>query len=437
MWLIDWIFGLLFGKDKKKNLLVSRQEILEKIDETVRKETQEAEKVVFSKIAEMKHLVKEAEEKLTKIKEADVEGEEGNTRLRKVVSSSKTVLIGKFSGMLDRIRPPATINFQQAWSYVRASRQTLAKEIIDLRKSIAYTGIILKDEMTELGSTFEEIERTLAEADSAIQKTSIGNADLLKEYIAGINSNISEMESLTAKVNDLKGEIKSLGENEKAELNAAKMLKESPQMEALNGQLGKKSEASRRKQELKGKLIEKLGTVEKPMQRFSQMVESGKHFIEKDLGDVLRLYMTNPFIAIKRDPKGTELKKILAEVKQLVENGGIVLKDEREKEKKLEALDGLLEYSFFDEIFWEMNKADAELNKADKELSAMKVYSDISMHDDNARKIGSEIHEKENQLNALSEKITIREKQLQALKTRCEDAASDFFGQNVFLKLET
>ena len=96
MWLIDWIFGLLFGKDKKKNLLVSRQEILEKIDETVRKETQEAEKVVFSKIAEMKHLVKEAEEKLTKIKEADVEGEEGNTRLRKVVSSSKTVLIGKF-----------------------------------------------------------------------------------------------------------------------------------------------------------------------------------------------------------------------------------------------------------------------------------------------------------------------------------------------------
>src|SRR3989344_599985 len=221
MWLIDWIFGILFGKGKKKNLVLSRKEMLGKIDGTVRKEIQEAEKIVFAKIAEVKHLVNEAEGKLSKINEAEIDEEGGNTRLRKVVSSSKTVLIGKFSGMLGKIRPPATINFEQAGKYVQGSRQTLAKEIVDLRKSIAYTGLILKDEMKELGSTFEEIEKTLAEADSAIQKTSIGKADALKEYILAIDRDISEVESLRNEINDLKYEKKSLAEKEKSEVNAA------------------------------------------------------------------------------------------------------------------------------------------------------------------------------------------------------------------------
>ena len=181
---------------------------------------------------------------------------------------------------------------------------------------------------------------------------------------------------------------------------------------------------------------EKLGTVEKPMQRFSQMVESRKHLVDKELEDILRLYMTNPFIAIKRDPKGGELKKILQEVRQLVEKGSITLKDDREKEKKLEALDSLLEYNFFDEIFWEMNKADVELNKADKELSGMKVYSDISSREEGARKKRKEMGEKASLLSALSDRRRACNDQLEARKRKCEELASAFFGQNVFLRLD-
>ena len=338
--------------------------------------------------------------------------------------------------MLDRIRPPATLDFRQAWSYVQTSRAVLAKEIIDLRKSISYTGLVLKDEMKELGSTFEEIEKTLGEADSILRKTRVDEIETIRESIGAVAGKISEAKTLDDKIKEAEEDVKRLEEEEKGELSSAGKLRESAEMKEMDEQLGKKSEASRRKQELKGKLIEKLGTVEKPMQRFSQMVESRKHLVDKELEDILRLYMTNPFIAIKRDPKGGELKKILQEVRQLVEKGSITLKDDREKEKKLEALDGLLEYNFFDEIFWEMNKADVELNKADKELSGMKVYSDISSREEGARKKRKEIEEKASLLSALSDRRRACNDQLEARKRKCEELASAFFGQNVFLRLD-
>ena len=436
MWLIDWILEMLFGNSKNKTLILNRRELEEKIREKEGREIKEAERQVFSKVAEIKHLINEAEDLLAKIKKADVDDEGGNTRLRKVVSSSKTTLIYKFSGMLEKIKPPSTMDFSVAWNYVKASRQALAKEIIDMRKSIAYTGIILKDEMRELGGTFEEIEKALAEADSVMIKTGIDEIGSLKESIAALDKKIAEGVEIERQIEDFGEELKSIEEAEKKELNSAERLKESHEMDSMNEMLGKKSVASRKKQELKGKLIEKLGTVDKPLQRFSQLVESGKHILEKGLEDALRLYMTNPFIAIKRDPKGEELKKILQEVRQLVENGGITLKDEREKEKKLEALENLIEFNFFDEIFWEMNKAEAELNRADKELSGMKVYSEISGHEDNARKRNSEINEKREMINSVSERRRGLQEQVQKLKMNAEEMASKFFGQTIILKLQ-
>ena len=154
MWLIDWILKVLFGNSKNKTLVLNRRELEEKIREKEGREIKEAERQVFSKVAEIKHLINEAEDLLAKIKKADVDDEEGNARLRKVVSSSKTTLIYKFSGMLEKIKPPSTMDFSVAWNYVKASRQALAKEIIDMRKSIAYTGIILKDEIRDLCGTF-------------------------------------------------------------------------------------------------------------------------------------------------------------------------------------------------------------------------------------------------------------------------------------------
>jgi hypothetical protein len=437
MWLIDWIFGLLFGKGNSKNktVVLSLEQLSQKIDETERKGTKDAEQKVFARIAEVKHLINEAEGLLAKIQKAQIDESEGNTMMRKVVASSKDVLIGKFSLMLEKLRPPSTMNFTQAWDYVYGARVTMAKEIVDMRKSIAYAGIMMKDEMKELGSTFEEMEKTLNEADSIMKKTRMEEISFLRKSIDSVRSGIDEADSINRKFNEAESEVQNIEVELKAGMEKAGQLRESPEMHAMDDELQKKSEASRRKQELKGKLIEKIGTVDKPLQRFSQLVESRKHLIDKNLEDILRLYMTNPFIAIKRDPKGTELRKILQEVKQLVEKGDINLKDDREKEKKLEALDNLIEYNFFDEIFWEMNKAEAELNRADKELSGMKVYSDISGHEDSARRRATELQEKQNFLNALAEKRRSHNEHLESLKAKAEELSSNFFGQNILLKL--
>ena len=435
MWLIDWIMGIIFGKSKDKRLFLSRSELLDRLDDAEKKGNKDAEQKVFARIAEVKHLINNAESKIREIGEKEINEEEGNARLRRVVSSSKTVLIGKFTGMLEKIRPPAALNFSDAWQYVRSSKAVLTKEIVDLRKSISYTGIMLKDEMRELGSTFEEIGKALDDADAIIEKTRIAEMEAVRDSLSGIENEVSVMADLGRGIAAIEADIKELEAHEDSEIAIAKQLRESPEMRAADNSLQRKADASRKKQELKGKLVEKLGTIDRPLQRFSQLVESRKHIIDKELEDILRLYMTNPFIAIKRDPKGTELKKILKEVRQLVDKDEIALK-EREKEKKLEALDDLIEYNFFDEVFWELNKADAELNKADKELSGSGIYSGISSHEDSARRRRSEIDAKLQVLDGLAQKKSSHEEQIQKAKVDAEAAATSFFGDSVSLRLD-
>ena len=63
---------MLFGNSKNKTLVLNRRELEEKIREKEGREIKEAERQVFSKVAEIKHLINEAEDLLAKIKKADV-----------------------------------------------------------------------------------------------------------------------------------------------------------------------------------------------------------------------------------------------------------------------------------------------------------------------------------------------------------------------------
>jgi hypothetical protein len=108
--------------------------------------------------------------------------------------------------------------------------------------------------------------------------------------------------------------------------------------------------------------------VDRPLQRFNQLVESGRWVLPSKEKEILGLFLTNPVLALKSDPKAELFKKVLAEVIKAIEDNSVELK-EKEKEKRLEALQEIINFDFFGKVFWRMNELQRKQDELNKEIS--------------------------------------------------------------------
>jgi hypothetical protein len=122
------------------------------------------------------------------------------------------------------------------------------------------------------------------------------------------------------------------------------------------------------KQELKTEISALILNVDRPLQRFNQLVESGRWVLPSKEKEILGLFLTNPVLALKSDPKAELFKKVLAEVIKAIEDNSVELK-EKEKEKRLEALQEIINFDFFGKVFWRMNELQRKQDELNKEIS--------------------------------------------------------------------
>jgi hypothetical protein len=190
------------------------------------------------------------------------------------------------------------------------------------------------------------------------------------------------------------------------------------------------------KQDLKLEISALLLNIDRPLARYKQIVDSGRKKVPKEEKEMLELFITNPILALKKDPKAEIFKKILKDMKNLIEEGEIELKD-KEKEKRLEALEEIAKYDFFGKVFWKMN----ELQKKQADLN--KIISTNAAKTDLEKEINKQ-KDLERELRELHEKIENEEKQKQIIQRNISneiDSARNFaqnsLKQTIILEEET
>ena len=389
------------------------------------------------KLSEVKYLHSRAKAIIKNLNQTPLE-EKVDKRLNHAVETSKRQLLIQLEKLLDKIDPSKIEHKTNSYrEYAGKSEAILVLEINTFRKNIAYTSFYHKEEMKELGETLQNLLNNLHDMNQKFLiekevfefehfKNNIGASLKKKKELLDRQKQI---ENLKEKIVEKQMDLKAQEEKINQKMNNSEMQKAKKAEEELVA-------LANSKQDLKLEISALLLNIDRPLSRYKQIVDSGRKKATKEEKEMLDLFITNPILALKKDPKAELFKKILTDMKNLIESGEIELKD-KEKEKRLDALENILKFDFFGKVFWKMNELQLKQIELNKTISTSAAKSDLEKEINKQKDL-------EREINELNEKINSEEKQKQVIQRNISneiDSVKNFaqktLKQTIILEEET
>jgi hypothetical protein len=420
---------------ERKKLRIKIEEIdffLKKNSEPILKDF---EKQIFSFFSRIKFSLNQLSNLANTIEEKKISIDEGNQRLRKIVLTSKKNLALQLNSLAKKFLPPSSFELEKIKNYCVFSPKLFESEIMFFRKNIAYSGILLKEEVKLAGEKAMEVKKELDALKQFYQGfTSFHLIENAKEKISLLKSLLNEKEELINSIDSLEKQFFSL-KNQLSRLNSELYsLKNSSEMNELNALLTKKNSLLKEKQALNSNFLEIFSKIEKPLKRFTKLVKAGNYIISNEEKELLLLYESKPLNAFKRDQKGIVLKKILSEVKEKILDGTISLK-EKEKEKKISAINFVLKFDFFENFFWKLNSIESNLLMTEKKISSFSIFKKIVLLEQNIESIQKELNSLNKNISMGKKNKTLINEKIEELSKKISLSLSNAFNSEIILEL--
>lgn len=435
------VFGLfkgLFGKKEiTKTSFLTINELEKELDLATDSKRKELELVCGKEMAEIKFLHSKAVSLIEDVKKKEIEGKE-NERFNKAAFTSKSHIELQLMRVLKKIDPKEQgRQIEETRAYIEEAISILVKEVIHFRKSIVYTSIYLKDEMKVLGETLQQLlEKMQALKKDFNERKEFFESEKLEKQLKELNALKKKIDAESKKTEEIKKEMQgkmkivNLSKEKISEFDSGEKMIIIKQIEE------EKQKLMNEKQELKTEVSSLLSTIDKPLQRFKQLVDSNRWKISREEKNTLDGFITNPIIALRTDPKGENFKKILTEVVKAIEDEKIEFK-EKEREKKLQSLNDIIAFDFFDKMFWRMNEIQRKQIELEKSLAESKYYDEKEKLSSKLKENERVLLENEETLKSQESLVLVIEKSFEEKKKMIEENASTILKKNVFIKLES
>lgn len=437
MGLFEWLFGWLFRERKKagKTEMWELEKTLFYVEEACAEDAKSLEKEIFSRLSEVKHLLKTLDSAIDEARRKNVSLDEGNFGLRRIVVTSRDGLLNRFSQLSKKLEPPKTTMVSEIYGYAVSSKKIVREEVIQSRKNIAYSKALLAEEIKAIGKELEEIDRVFSSMQESFEKNRVAGLAEFRKHFSGLESAIKEREALEeeckkglALVNDAALKAKRLSIDIDELMNSS-FAHELSELEA------KKKALFDEKGALRQKFLAVLEKVDKPLTRFLKIAASSDGVVPHEERDLANSYFQNVLVASKRDPKGEQLKKILSRVLAMVEDGTISMK-EKEKEKRVQALREVMEYDFFSEVFWKLNSLESEILGVERRISEFPLNKKISDANNELSSAKRELSSAQETLERLNQKKKQAESGVLAAKGLAEKLAGRITENQVIIKID-
>ena len=316
------------------------------------------------KILEAKSLLREFSRN-----DFSTDGEGENSRLRKIVGTSKRVFVNKMQAILGKFSPPDPADFRASRKYCLESHARLQHELNSIAKAIVYTSILLKSELKEFGSVLEGLQKLFLEMHQTAQKNpGLENALKAKELVSELHEADSEISALISSVPKAKDSVSGL-ESKLSELESVlKAAQSSEEAAEYNALAEEKSRLETEREKLKAKFLQEFSNVEKPLKRLFQLSESRKFILPKESAKLLSLYSSNPFGAFSSDKSAAGLKEILSELLKAMDSSLIDFK-EGERQKRYSIAKELISGKSPESIYSECRSAEEKIALNSRRIS--------------------------------------------------------------------
>ena len=374
---LDRIFGGKKEPVPEETTILSLAELSAYFDKKVVEEFAGLLKSVNPRLNEIRALQDELAHQLSDFRKRNLELEEGHARLRKIVESSKRGFLSAMDQLLQKTRPPEPENFESLVAYASHASALLEKEVLGFQKNIIYTGLVMKREMKEFGQTLEQFQQALLGLRGLLAKSRLNALTQCRKGLGEIEGLLAERKEVIERLASVEAQLASLQAKADAASSELSQLQASPDLNELEQLKARREKLRARQKDLKNRLQGMLAYVDRPLRRFLKLVQAGNYSLEKKQEKILDTYLEDPFTAIKQDPEAKALKKLLSDLKPLLESDRVGLKDDRERERRLAALHELLGYDFFTEIFSKFNALEEELAGLEQRIVQIKLGEQI------------------------------------------------------------
>lgn len=426
-------FDFLGGRSKGKLQAVSLKP--EEAEPFLEKELAHKKKRALDesarRIAEIKHTLKELDASLKALEGA--KAPEKSARLDRIVETSRSNSLRQLSSLLEKLKPTNSSDLGEIKRYCSESLLAL-QQAGHFGRNIAYAGISFKEEMKSIGTGMKQLSEQIVSLKKILDENSaVFSLPLLKQKMLQFRNASQSIEFAEKDLLELQRRLAESSEENAAlgaKLNA---LRKSDEFSCIAEFNLKKSQLLKEKQSAKTELLNLFARVERPLSRLDKATKAGKVFLQPEQATFLHELLVNPFMALKLDPKAETTKAILAEAKKAIETGLIELKAQ-EKEKKLAAIQELLSFDFFSEIFWKFNKIDSELLAIEKKLKETVAAQKEAELSSLLQESEESIKGMQQQIEAKKSKIDSSKSGLLEIKKSISEIISGATGKQVLLE---
>lgn len=425
-------FKKLFGEKKKE--IVKKElklgEVREYAHTKIEKKEAELKKELASQIAEVKHLIRELQNDIEGLGNKSVEVDEGNTRLRKVVVTSKENVERQMKNLLEKLSVPSTESVREMFDYCKNAKLAVEKELPSFRKSLAYTGILIKEELKKIGKHLQELHSILQKAVDGVKDSNVLGFSALEECVEKLGNEISEKESCGKKIVEIKENLGKLEQELIAVEKDVGKIQTGDDAKNLRKLQQEIEDLDKDAADVVSGISDLIAPAEKILKRMVQLSQSGKFPLNKEEEDAINKYMYEPATVMSADPKGEIIKRVASQAIKLVEDSTISVK-EKEVEKRINAMRKLQEYDFFGNVFWKLNETQAKKDSLRKEISGFKVGKLISDKKEEVNEIENKIEQAKKIIEIEESKLGKINQAIEELKEKVEKTASKITNEEI------
>lgn len=368
-------------------------------------------------IEEIRFSLDGLKEQVRLISEKEAVVEEGNARLRQAVRTSKTELSNKFNALIESLKPPEAIGLKEDFTglkqYAAESLNELNKSVSWFRKNIAYTGIIFKVEIKELGIRTNALNKAFIELNKACNNPELTAFHQLRQEMVSLNEARHELERDRKLLAEKEALLKSIKTSLAGKQDALAELKSSNEFIELNALQARQDDLNKLVTSKADEARIAFSSVGRQLEKFNKLVQSNNYVIEKHKESLLNDYASDFLKACRNDAGLHGLDVLVKETINALKEGKLHLK-KQEFNKKLAALKGFNPGKLNNTVN-ELKAVEKELDELNQKISKSTVNKRTDDLGRESNSLADEAKIAENQLNALRESIISSEKK-QALK---------------------
>lgn len=290
--------------------------------------------------------------------------EEVHPRIYKSGMEEKRLLVKKTRRALGKLRLPTSQN----WGKLNDFSQSLARSINLLGEASAShrlrVATLFEDRMNKFGKLLDRLRDAGRDFDAILSNASdrISELDELSTILKEREDTLNRVTALRKRIESLERRINERQETFEKTEDSLESLKKSKQFKTLEEEKQDRKQIKSRLKSVRNSIKSSVSGISRPLRKMKKMIQREEYATSYDVLNALNSYLDNPFQAAKSEEEGLpKFRTMLKELRELMKSE-MKLSD-RERRKKLAAVDKLLKENTVSRLLSEYVEKKAELER--------------------------------------------------------------------------